>query len=146
MQGGLRVLSVGSRALASLVKDALVLNPQSHVSVAEGYWDLFFISLSESEHVSLAILEPSTPEQELRQRAEQIRRRWPDAKILVVGEHVGDLEDWLYDERVPSGVRPEKLLALMERLEAAKSPVSRSMNRHRGVSRTHRHVYDHAWK
>ena len=57
--------------------------------------------------------------------AELIRRRWPEAEIVLIGDLVEELEDPLYDERISAGTRPSELLVLIERL------LSRNRKQHR---------------
>jgi hypothetical protein len=67
--------------------------------------------------VSVAVIDLCTSDRELQRRtAEHIRRRWPDAQILLVGPEAEVPEDPLYDERIPPGLEAAELLAAMERL------------------------------
>ena len=66
MPGTLRILAVGPRAFTSLVRHALVDRRPLSLSVAVSYWDLCSLVLRETEQVSVAILESSISEFELR--------------------------------------------------------------------------------
>lgn len=112
----LKVLCVGSERVAKLVGEMLAPCRNSCHSAVENYWKLCLLSLKEAEQCSVAILEVVGPVRELRQRAELIRRRWPDAEIILIGNGVDDLDDPLYDERVPWGTEPRDLLVVIERL------------------------------
>jgi hypothetical protein len=113
----LRVLAVGSKASRDLVRDALLFRCRSHLLVASSYWELCSPWVGEAEQVSVAVIDLCTSDRELRRRtAEHIRRRWPDAQILLVGPEAEVLEDPLYDERIPPGLEAAELLAAMERL------------------------------
>jgi hypothetical protein len=125
MPGRLKVLSVGSGKLAKLVSETLLPYQPSCHSVAENYWDLCSHSLREEEKVSIAVLELASSGQELQRSAEHIRRRWPDAGILLVGDRVDGLHEWSYDERVPSAIAREDLLAAIHRLLAGKQRARR---------------------
>jgi hypothetical protein len=125
MPSRVSALSVGSKELTHLVRDAFLLCPQSSLSVAETFWDLCSLSLREKEQVSVAVLDLSSSESELRQKAEHIRRRWPEAAILLVGDSLHHLDDPLYDERVASDIQPTELLAVVERLLAHKRLANR---------------------
>jgi hypothetical protein len=116
MPGRLSVLVIGSMELTNVVRDALVLCGRSRLAVAANYWDLCSLSLRETAHFQLAILDVSFSDRELRRRAEYIRRRWADAAILLVRDDCDLLDDPLYDERIPAGINPEELAAVIERL------------------------------
>jgi hypothetical protein len=81
--------------------------------------------LSEKVQVSVAVLDLSSSERELLQNAEHIRRRWPGAVILLVGDKLPHLDDPLYDERVASDIQPGELLDVLERLVAHKRRATR---------------------
>jgi len=48
--------------------------------------------------------------------AAYVRQRWPDAKILLIGEICGSLDDPLYDERVSPPCDPSDLEDASKRL------------------------------
>jgi hypothetical protein len=112
---GLKVLSVGLSELACLVRDALMLRPHSKLAVVSNYWDLCSMSL-QREEFQVAVLNDANPARELRRRAQYIRRRWPNAAIVLVGGHSEVLAQPLYDERVPSRIAPADLLTVIDRL------------------------------
>jgi hypothetical protein len=117
----LRVLAVGSKESRDLVRDALLFRRGSHLLVASNYWELCSLWVGEAEQVSVAVIDLCTSDRELRRRtAEHIRRRWPDAQILLVGPEAEVPEDPLYDERIPPGLEAAELLAAMERLVKGK--------------------------
>lgn len=120
MSRRMKVLSVGSERVAKLVGEMLVPCRSSSYSVAESYWQLCLLSLKEAEQISVAILEVMGSVCELRQKAELIRRRWPQAEILLIGDSVDDLDDPLYDERVPWGTEPPDVLVVIKRLLSRK--------------------------
>jgi len=111
----LKVLSVGLSELAALVRDALLLRPRCKLAVATNYWDLCSLSLQREEFQVAVLNEPSSA-RELRRRAECIRRRWPDAAIVLVADSYMALDHPLYDERVPSNIEPGDLLTVIDRL------------------------------
>src|ERR1035438_3457627 len=113
----LKVLSVGLKELASLVRDALMLRPHSKLAVVSNYWDLCSMSL-QREEFQVAVLNDANPARELRRRAEYIRRRWPDSAIVLVADSCMALDDPLYDERVPSAIKPADLLTVIDRLNS----------------------------
>jgi hypothetical protein len=113
----LRVLVVGSKESRDLVRDALLFRRRSHLLVASNYWELCSLWVGEAEQVSVALIDLCTSDRELRRRtAEHVRRRWPDAQILLVGPEAEVPEDPLYDERIPPGLEAAELLAAMEGL------------------------------
>ena len=117
----LRVLAVGSKESWDLVRDALLFRRRSDLLVASNYWELCSLRVGEAEQVSVAVIDLCASDRELRRRtAEHIRRRWPDAQILLVGPEAEVPEDPLYDERIPPGLEAAELLAAMERLVKGK--------------------------
>jgi hypothetical protein len=112
----LRVLAVGSKDALDLVRNALRFRRRSHLLVASNYWELCSLSIGEAVQVSVAVIEVSTSDRDLLRTAEHIRRRWPDAQILLMGREAEVLEDPLYDERIPPGIEAAGLLPAMERL------------------------------
>lgn len=115
---GLKVLSVGLGELAYLVRDALMHRPHSKLAVVSNYWDLCSMSL-QREEFQVAVLNDANPAFELRRRAKYIRRRWPNAAILLVGGTSEPLEQPLYDERVPFRIEPAALLTVIDRLNSS---------------------------
>ena len=117
----LRVLAVGSKESRDLVRDALLFRRRSHLLVASNYWELCSLWDGEAQQVSVAVIDLCTSDRELRRRtAEHIRRRWPDAQILLVGPEAEVPEDPLYDERIPPTLEAAELLVAMERLVKGK--------------------------
>ena len=127
MAGMLRILTVGSKELRELVRDALPFRRHSHLLVANDYWELCSLRVGEAEQVSVAVIDLFTSDRELRRRtAEHIRRRWPNAQILLVGPEAEVPEDPLYDDRIPPGLEAAELLAAMERLVKGKQRLMRA--------------------
>ena len=116
MTGTLRVLAVGSKDALDLVRNALRFRRSSHLLVARNYWELCSLSIGEAVQVSVAVIEVSNSDRDLLRTAVHIRRRWPDAQILLVGPEAEVPEDPLYDERIPPGLEAAELLAAMEGL------------------------------
>lgn len=120
MTKGLNVLGVGSSQMLDRLRDALLPDHRYSLSVASDYWGLCSLSLNQAQAVSIAVLEPATSNGDLRRSAEHVRRRWPDARIILLGQYENLLEDQLYDERVLPRFHPPELLGVMERLLKAK--------------------------
>lgn len=116
MAGPLKVLAIGSLQISERVRDALL--PRRHFSllVVSDYWSLCLLSQKEAQLVSIAILEVSHLDRDLRRKAECVRRRWPGAQIILLASRAGALEDQLYDERIQPGFHHQELLGLIDRL------------------------------
>ena len=65
---------------------------------------LGFVCPSAAVSVDVAVFHHSFAPDDLRYAAEYIRRRWPDAVILVIGEQAKQLDDPLYDDKASSGI------------------------------------------
>ena len=126
MTSTLRVLAVGSKDALDLVRNALRLRRSSHLLVASNYWELCSLSIGEAVQVSVAVIEVSNSDQDLLRTAVHIRRRWPEAQILLMGREPEDLEDPLYDERIPPGIEAAELLPAVERLVKRKQRSKRA--------------------
>jgi len=110
----IHVLSVGAIDCGCLVHDALVNGPRFRLSIATDNRELWMIPNQESIHV--VVLHNTLSSYELEYASRFIRRRWPHARILVVCDGEGFLDDALYDVRVVSNVSREVLLATIELL------------------------------
>lgn len=71
--------------------------------------------LQTREDPQIAILSAELGAEELTDVARHVRRRWPHARILVIGHAEGLLDDPLYDETVTAEFSPEELLKAIER-------------------------------
>ena len=126
MTGTLRVLAIGSKDALDLVQNALRFRRRSHLLVASNYWELCSLSIDDRHQVSAAVIEVSTSDRDLLRTAEHIRRRWPDAQILLMGREAKVLADPLYDERIPPGLEAAELLPAVERLVKRKQRSKRA--------------------
>jgi hypothetical protein len=109
-----RVLSVGPVDRGLWIHDALSDEPNSRLTIATDYRQLWEIPSLES--VQVAILDDTLSTFELEAACRLIRRRWPPAKILVVSRRESLLEDALYDDRVVPTVTPTLIRTTIERL------------------------------
>jgi len=66
--------------------------------------------------IQLAVLSDSLGSSILRGAAENIRRTWPSARIIVLGAAHSVLPDQLYDEEVKARITTEDLLVVLGRL------------------------------
>jgi hypothetical protein len=96
-----------------MVHDALLDGPNSRLSIAPDYRELWGIPKEES--IQVAILHNTLSPVELEDASRFIRRPWPHARILVLRRGVGFLDDALY-ERVVLKAEPKVLLEAIERL------------------------------
>ena len=103
-----KVLLVGTEEWASTVRKALPLGQEEAITTVESFWKL--CALPESVLVEVAVFHHSFSKNELRYAAEYIRRRWPLARILLLGWKADSLDDPLYDDRKRSGILPEELV------------------------------------
>jgi hypothetical protein len=110
----IHVLSVGPMDFGCLVHDALLDGPNSRLSIAPDYRELWAIPKQVS--IQVVILHNTLSPLELEDASRFIRRRWAHAKILVLRRGEGFLDDALYDGRLAPTVVPEVLLTAIERL------------------------------
>lgn len=102
------LVSVGTIECGCLIHDSLlnVLNARlSMVTDCRRLWEM-----PEHGEIHLVILHDTLSSPELDQTSRLIRRRWPQAKILVIRAGEDFLEDALYDERETPSVSPRALL------------------------------------
>ena len=126
MTGTLRVLAIGSKDALDLVRNALRFRRRAHLLVANNYWELCSLSIDDPYQASVAVIEVSNSDRDLLRTAVHIRRRWPEAQILLMGREPEDLEDPLYDERIPPGIEAAELLPAVERLVKRKQRSKRA--------------------
>jgi hypothetical protein len=101
--------------LEVLANRTLVLSRSNYaVAPANNYREIF--SLHDEIGFCLAVLNDTLGEMALRAAAEFVRRQWPSARILILGNAQAALEDYLYDEVVNHRIRSEELLDTLERL------------------------------
>jgi hypothetical protein len=96
------------------VRDVLLLRRRCRLSAAESYRDL--CSVPASECFDIAILHPLRSRHELRISLEHVRRNWPHTRILLVCANAEDVDDPLYDERVPPEMSQDAFLSVIEQL------------------------------
>jgi hypothetical protein len=108
------VLMVGSLESCNVVRCVLLGEPNLTISIVANYRELWTIPNQETFH--LVILNVTLSALELEASSRLIRQRWPRAKILVVRQGDGFLEDALYDDRVTMGETPEVLRGRIGRL------------------------------
>jgi CheY-like chemotaxis protein len=82
---------------------------------AAGYHLDLFQLLHENRY-KLIVLELLRNEEYASQVAEFVRENWPEAKILLLGQSCGDLDDWLYDDIVDPCCNPAGIIQSAQRL------------------------------
>jgi CheY-like chemotaxis protein len=100
----------------SLLRLALLLSNSGYrVATASTRNEVFDLR---SLAIHLAILSDSLGKSSLRGAAENVRRQWPRARILILGTAQTLLDDPLYDEAVDRRISPEDLLSTLVKLSA----------------------------
>lgn len=112
----LHLLSVGPPESACILHDALFDRQNWRMTIAIDARELWVIPAQQSIHV--AVLHCALSTLELEEACMTIRRRWPMARILVIREGEGFLDDGMYDDRQMPYTAPHLLLRAMERLAA----------------------------
>jgi hypothetical protein len=133
MKGTTKVLLLGIEEWRIAVRQALPPKMKSSIGGVKNFWDL--CALPEAVLVDVAVIHQSVDACELRYAAEYIRRRWPDAVILVLGEQAEHLDDPLYDDKTSSEISMEELVRVIERLVAAKRWIGRNAQFGHGYAR-----------
>ena len=101
--------------LEVLANRTLILSRSNYtVAPANNYRESF--SLRSEIGFRLAVLNDTLGEMALRAAADFVRRQWPSARILILGDAQAVLEDHLYDEVVDDRFQPEELFDTLERL------------------------------
>ncbi len=118
----IHVLFVGPVDRCYTVHDALVEVPNSQLSLAKGYRELWVLPQQEAIHV--AILHEALPSFEFEAASRLIRRRWPRARILLLRSKTHALDDALYDDRLADTERPEILRVKLRQLAAGRGSLS----------------------
>jgi len=94
---------------------SLLLNsPQLFVDAVRGYSEVF--RLGDENRYTVVVLSERRNDHQTFQIAEYVRTRWPDAKILILGDSCGDLDDWLYDDIVDPTCNTAGFIQAVQRL------------------------------
>lgn len=124
------VLSFGLEEWRNAVCQALHPGQKNGFSGVNSFWEL--CTLPQAVSVDVAVIHHSVSPCDLRHAAEYIRRRWPDAVILVIGEQAKQLDDPLYDYKTSCEISIEALVRTIETSVAAKGRTRRKV--HFGLS------------
>jgi hypothetical protein len=79
-----------------------------------GYRNLY--STATHGDCDVAVLHHSLSPGELMDSAHFVRRRWPEAKVLIIRDDAQCIDDAMYDDRITPGVNSEQLLGAIKRL------------------------------
>jgi hypothetical protein len=120
-----KVLSLGIEEWGNEVRKALPPRRKNCFWGVKNCWEL--CALPQAVSVDAAVLHHSFAPHDLRYAAEYIRRRWPDAVILVIGEQAKQLDDPLYDDKTSSGISMEELVRVIEKSVVAKRRIKRNV-------------------
>jgi hypothetical protein len=112
--GVIHVMAVGRVEKTCSLHDALLAEKRVWLSVATDYRELWMRPKTEPVHVF--VLCETLSQFELRESCRFIRRDWPHARILVIRDAHGSLDDPPCDECLPPDVPSEILIAAIEKL------------------------------
>jgi hypothetical protein len=133
MKRDTKVLSLGIETWRNAVSRALAVRRKSGFWGVNNYWNL--CALPEAASVDVAVFHHSFALHDLRYGAEYIRRRWPNAVILVIGEQAEQLDDPLYDDKASSGISIKELVSMIETSVATRRRVRRNVRSGLGNAR-----------
>ena len=110
------------RGILLVEPDISLLRAETHLltcsdySVTPAFSSREIFALRETKAIALAILSDSLGPQLLPAIAHAVRKQWPLARILILGQAGSALEDQLYDEKIENPSDPKRLLEEVERL------------------------------
>ena len=110
------------RGILLVEPDITLLTAEAHLltcsdySVTPAFSAREIFALRETKAIALAILSDSLGPQLLPAIAHAVRKQWPLARILILGQAGSALEDQLYDEKIENPSDPKRLLEEVERL------------------------------
>jgi DNA-binding NtrC family response regulator len=110
------------RGILLVEPDITLLTAETHLltcsdySVTPAFSPREIFALRETKAIALAILSDSLGPQLLPAVAYAVRKQWPLARILILGQPGSVLEDQLYDEKIENPSDPKRLLEEVERL------------------------------
>jgi len=107
-----RILAVEPDLTVLHAKSLLLTQANYCVTQANSDRELFL--MRDTKAVPLAILSDRLGQRLLGTVAETVRRQWPRARILILGQVPTVLEDYLYDEHIYRSPDPKQVLADLE--------------------------------
>jgi hypothetical protein len=99
-----RVLIVDSNLELQHSRSLLLSSLGLPVDMAAGVSDVFRLSRKIRYH--LVVINGIRSDGQAATIAECVRTRWPTARVLLLGESCGVLDDWLYDDLIDPGNGP----------------------------------------
>ena len=105
-------LALGQEKWLQILQQTLPRRYEKGFVGVRNFWEL--CALPEPVLAEVAIVHPSFAHDGQGYAAEYIRRRWPDAVIVVIGEQAKRLDDSLYDHKTDGGISPQELVRLIE--------------------------------
>lgn len=118
MKMTVNALLVGCEEWRNEVRQALPSKQRNDFWGVNNLWDL--CALPQEVSLDISVFHHSFALHDLRCAAEYIRRRWPDAVILVIGEQAKQLDDPLYDDQTSREIAIWELSRMIETSVAAK--------------------------
>jgi hypothetical protein len=118
MKSSLRILLIGAADPMHVAYDIFLRQHQCELATAADYREIY--GLPTEKKWEVAVLYHSLSQNEMRESAHFIRRRWPEARILIMRSETPCMDDALYDDRVVPGINPEILLAVVDRLAGSR--------------------------
>ena len=112
-----KVLALGHEEWTHAVRQALPHWQKNCFVAVNNFWNLCV--LPEPVSADIAVIDDSFAQSYVRYAAQYIRRRWPEAVIVVIGEQAKQLDDPLFDNHVSDETSPGELVWLIETLAAA---------------------------
>jgi hypothetical protein len=113
-----KVLALGEEEWSSVLRQGLLHWQRKGFVDVNNFWHL--CALPQPVQVDVAVFHHSFPQDDLRYASEYVRRRWPEAAILVTGEQARRLDDPLYDDKIAAGISQGELAWLIEMSVEAK--------------------------
>jgi hypothetical protein len=95
-------------------RESLIADTRYQVTTVKDVREMFL--LRDKESIELALLSVLLGDFPLVAAARAVRRQWPRARILVLGQAAPVLEDYLYDEAISHTCEQQVLFDTLERL------------------------------
>jgi hypothetical protein len=110
----LEVLFVEPDVIERADRPMALLERDYRVSLAKDIREIFF--LRERPSFAVVVLSALLGPFALVEAARSVRRQWPGARIVIIGQAANVLEDHLYDETVAQSCKPQELIDMLAQL------------------------------
>jgi hypothetical protein len=127
-----KILSLGLKEWSNAVRESLTPGQRVNFCGVSSCWEL--CALPQTVLADIAVLHHTFAPHDTRYAAAYIRRRWPDAVILIIGEQADILDDPLYDDKAGSGISTEELISLIDESVGAKRRMLKDARTRSGTS------------